>query len=368
MKKIVVYVRNKNIRPSDYYRVVQYAKGFDAEVIIRSAIPDKIDRWCLDAKQKSVVRILLLITCYLFTLLNFLRGYIQDKKFQPHVVIVVRELFPRKMLPFVGAMLTKRCQQFNYVWDFDDSIIGTEISNQEAEIYFQYAKRIVVSTPYLKEHLPEYVQEKTSVLPTTDGDLSDIALCSLNEKRKQTFNQFISIVWIATINNLPNLIDVLDYLDLAAREIKERYGKEVHLRVVCNGKIEKECKHIVIDNIIWSRNRAIEEIKGAHIGIMPLMNNQFALGKAGFKLIQYMAGGVPIIASDTGFNSSILNDNVGYKVKHDSETEWVQAIVNLSGDYEVWKKYSENSLKEWNEKYSYQGHLDFWNKLLNNFN
>ena len=57
MKKIVIYVRNKNIRPSDYYRVVQYTKGFDAEVIIRSAIPDIIDRWSLGAKQKSFSRV-----------------------------------------------------------------------------------------------------------------------------------------------------------------------------------------------------------------------------------------------------------------------------------------------------------------------
>ena len=364
MKKVVVYVRNKNIRPSDYYRMVQYTKGFDAEVVIRSAIPDKLDRWSLDAKQKSFLRVLSLVLCYFFVLLNFLRGYVQDKKIQPHAVIVVRELFPRKMLPMFGNMLKKRCQQFHYIWDFDDSIIGTEISNQEAEIYFQYAKHIVVSTPYLKEHLPESVWEKTSVLPTTDGDLSDIDLQVVNKKRKETYKDVINIVWVATINNLPNLLDVLEYLDAAAEKIKKDFAKEVHLRVVCNGKIDKSCKHLIVDNITWSRDKALEEIKNAHMGIMPLMNNQFALGKAGFKLIQYMAGGLPIIASDTGFNSSILNSKVGYKVKQNAEEEWVNAIVSLAENYEVWSTYSTNSLEEWNEKYSYQEHLDFWNDLL----
>ena len=191
MKKVVIYVRNKNIRPSDYYRVVQYTKGFDANVIIRSAIPDKIDRWCLDAKQKSIVRIISLISCYFFILVNFLRGYVQDKKIQPDAVIVVREIFPRKMIFPFGKILMRQCQQFNYIWDFDDSIIGTEISDQEAEIYLQYAKQIVVSTPYLKEHLPERVWNKTCVLPTTDGDLSNLNLCSVNEKRRETYKSII---------------------------------------------------------------------------------------------------------------------------------------------------------------------------------
>lgn len=364
MKKIVVYVRNKNIRPSDYYRVVQYTKRFDAEVIIRSAIPDKIDRWSLGAKQKSFFRIMSLVLCYFFVLVNFLRGYVLDKKIQPHAIIVVRELFPRKMLPVVGNMLRKKCQRFDYIWDFDDSIIGTEISNQEAEIYFQYAKHIVVSTPYLKEHLPKNVWEKTSVLPTTDGDLSDIDLNAVNAKRKETYKDVINIVWVATINNLPNLLDVLDYLDVAAEKIKNKLRKETHLRVVCNGRIEKPCKCLIVDNIVWSREKALEEIKDAHIGIMPLMNNQFALGKAGFKLIQYMAGGLPIIASDTGFNATILNEKVGCKVKQNAMEEWVNAIVSLAEDYDVWSTYSINSLEEWNEKYSYQDHLNFWNELL----
>lgn len=366
MKKIVVYVRNKNIRPSDYYRVVQYTKRFDGEVIIRSAIPDKVDRWCLGARQKSIVRILSLIICYFFVLTNFLWGYVQDKKLQPQAVIVVRELFPRKMLPFVGHMLKKHCQQFEFIWDFDDSIIGTEISNGEAEIYFQYAKHIVVSTPYLKEHLPESVWDKTSVLPTTDGDLADINLNLINEKRKETYKSVINIVWVATINNIPNLLDVLDYLDLAAKKIGEQFGKEVHLKVVCNGKVEKVCKNLIVDNITWSRDRALEEIKNAHIGIMPLMNNQFALGKAGFKLIQYLSGGLPVIASDTGFNASILNDKIGYQVKQNAEEEWINAIVNLSKNYDEWNDYSVKALEEWNEKYSFQEHLDFWNNLLMN--
>lgn len=364
MKQIIVYVRNKNIRPSDYYRVVQYVDQFDAEVTIRSAIPDKIDRWSLDSKQKSISRCIALALCYFFVVTNFIVGYFRDKKIQPDAVIVVREIFPRTIPSVFAKLLENRCKHTPYIWDFDDSIIGSEISQREAEIYFEFAKQIVVSTPYLKEHLPESVQYKTSVLPTTDGDLSDIQLDKVNVKRREVYEKKIHIVWVATANNIPNVLDVLPYLDGAAKKIKQTLNKEVHLRVVCNGKVENNCKHLNVDNITWSREKALGEIKTAHMGIMPLMNNEFALGKAGFKLIQYMAGGLPIIASDTGFNSSILNDKVGYKVKQNAEQEWIDAIYRLSASYDTWSVYSQNSLREWNEKYSFKQHLEFWNNLL----
>ena len=366
MRKVVVYARNKNIRPSDYYRVVQYTAQFDGETIIRSAIPDRIDRWSLDSGKNILARCISLALCYFFIVLNFIKGYFQDKKINPDAIIVVRELFPRKMPKIFKGMLVRSCTRFSYVWDFDDSIIGSEISMDEADIYFKYAKHIVVSTPYLKENLPAEVQDKTSVLATTDGDLSNQDLQLANKYRKEVYDSKIHIVWVATANNIPNVLDVLDYLDAAAKKIKDDFNKEVHLRVVCNAKIERKCETLIIDNITWSRERAIEEIMAAHMGIMPLMNNQFALGKAGFKLIQYMAGGLPIIASDTGFNSTILNDQVGFKVGQNSENEWIDAIVNLSKDYDAWSVYSDNAIKEWNEKYAYQFHLDFWNDLLNN--
>ncbi len=366
MKKVVIYSRNKNIRPSDYYRIIQYTKKINAEITIRSAVPNFIDRWCLDSVGKKCTRILSLFICYFCIIINFIVGFILDIVQRPDKIIVIREIFPRVIPPFFKYLLKKKCQKVDFIWDFDDSIISAvEISKSEAEIYLNNAKHIIVSTPYLKNSLPKFVKNKTDVLCTTDGDLANIDLNEINSIRKDVFINIINVVWVATSSNLPNLLDIVDFFEIAAKKIKKEHGKELHLKVVCNKKVEKDFEFLKVDNIQWTHDVALKEILSAHIGIMPLMNNEFALGKAGFKLIQYMAGGLPVIASSVGFNSSILNGNIGFCVEQNSEKQWVKAIVELSKDYTKWEKFSLNSRREWEEKYSYQSHLDFWNKLIN---
>jgi glycosyltransferase involved in cell wall biosynthesis len=70
------------------------------------------------------------------------------------------------------------------------------------------------------------------------------------------------------------------------------------------------------------------------IGIMPLPDEPWARGKCGYKLIQYMACGLPVIASPVGVNSDIVNDGVnGYLAC--SEHEWEAAIRRLAASVEL---------------------------------
>lgn len=97
---------------------------------------------------------------------------------------------------------------------------------------------------------------------------------------------------------------------------------------------------------------------------MPLNDNEFARGKAGFKLIQYMSGALPVIASNVGYNSSVVKDSFGFCVEQNSMEQWVNAIYALSSDELLWQEYSCSSIKEWNKNYSYLSHLAFWQDLI----
>ena len=84
----------------------------------------------------------------------------------------------------------------------------------------------------------------------------------------------------------------------------------------------------------WSEDEEITSIQGMDIGIMPLPNEPWARGKCGYKLIQYMACGIPVIASPVGVNSDIVNDGVnGYLAC--SEHEWEAAIRRLAASREL---------------------------------
>ncbi|RYY46047.1 MAG: glycosyltransferase [Chitinophagaceae bacterium] len=80
--------------------------------------------------------------------------------------------------------------------------------------------------------------------------------------------------------------------------------------------------------IPWTAATEIEELKLFDIGIMPLLPDPFSEGKCGFKLIQYMAVAVPGVASPTGANEDIVDNEInGFICK--SEEEWLSALKYL---------------------------------------
>jgi hypothetical protein len=67
------------------------------------------------------------------------------------------------------------------------------------------------------------------------------------------------------------------------------------------------------------------------IGIMPLTDTPWARGKCGYKLIQYMACGLPVVASPVGVNADIVEHGVnGFLAS--TETEWRSALGTLLSD------------------------------------
>ena len=54
----------------------------------------------------------------------------------------------------------------------------------------------------------------------------------------------------------------------------------------------------------------IEDLQSFDVGIMPLPDEPWERGKCGFKLIQYMACGKPVVASPVGVNEQIVEDEV----------------------------------------------------------
>ncbi|MDY6943641.1 MAG: glycosyltransferase [Pseudomonadota bacterium] len=61
---------------------------------------------------------------------------------------------------------------------------------------------------------------------------------------------------------------------------------------------------------------------------MPRSKGSSGRGKCGYKLIQYMASGKPVIASPVGVNREIVSDGVDGYLAVNIE-EWLNALKNL---------------------------------------
>ncbi|KQW42137.1 hypothetical protein ASD88_24100 [Pelomonas sp. Root662] len=81
----------------------------------------------------------------------------------------------------------------------------------------------------------------------------------------------------------------------------------------------------------WSQDTEAALTADMDIGIMPLDDSPWSLGKCSYKMLLYMACGIPVVVSDLGMNRDILGmREVGLGVR--SPDDWVEALDALMGD------------------------------------
>ena len=81
----------------------------------------------------------------------------------------------------------------------------------------------------------------------------------------------------------------------------------------------------------WSEQTEVDSLMEFDIGIMPLRDGPFERGKCGYKLIQYMACGLPVVASPVGVNTTLVEHGVnGFLATSLKEWEW--ALRTLAAD------------------------------------
>jgi glycosyltransferase involved in cell wall biosynthesis len=66
---------------------------------------------------------------------------------------------------------------------------------------------------------------------------------------------------------------------------------------------------------------------------MPLIDDEWAQGKCAFKLIQYMACGIPVIASHVGANADVVTPECGFLAR--TSSDWERAFEELYDHPEI---------------------------------
>jgi glycosyltransferase involved in cell wall biosynthesis len=107
------------------------------------------------------------------------------------------------------------------------------------------------------------------------------------------------------------------------------------------------------DYVPWSEAGEIAAIQDMDIGIMPLMDDPWERGKNGYKLIQYMAVGLPVVASPVGVNTEIVQPGVNGLLAS-SEVEWRDALTTLVINSKLRLKMGAAGRKRVVETYSIQ--------------
>jgi glycosyltransferase involved in cell wall biosynthesis len=135
---------------------------------------------------------------------------------------------------------------------------------------------------------------------------------------------------IAWVGNPENLV-YLEMLRPALARLAARHPA-LRLRVICSEF--PDWPEVRIEQVQWSPAAEIAALAGAHIGVMPLTDDEWARGKCAFKLLQYMAASLPCVASPVGANAeAVIEGRTGYHARDASE--WEYALERLIGSAEL---------------------------------
>jgi glycosyltransferase involved in cell wall biosynthesis len=132
-----------------------------------------------------------------------------------------------------------------------------------------------------------------------------------------------ALVWIGLPGNLSYLELVRPAIGVLAREFPG-----LALRIICSRF--PDWPEVPIEQVEWTEESAPAALASASIGIMPLPDDEWARGKGGFKLLQYMAARLPCVASPVGSNREIVvAGETGYFPADDRG--WLEALRILLG-------------------------------------
>jgi len=112
-----------------------------------------------------------------------------------------------------------------------------------------------------------------------------------------------TIVWIGSPENLV----YLEMIRPALARLAGRY-RTLKMRVICSRF--PDWPEVNIERIAWSSATEAQALAAAHIGVMPLTDDEWTRGKCAFKLLQYMAAALPCVASPVGANTEAVIDGV----------------------------------------------------------
>jgi glycosyltransferase involved in cell wall biosynthesis len=236
------------------------------------------------------------------------------------LIWIEKELFP--WVPAWGEVLLDALG-IPYVVDYDDAIFHNYDLHPNRLVRFclgtkidQVIKRaavVVVGNDYLGDRARRAGAKRVEYLPTViDLERYQMAL----KPRETPF----TIGWIGS----PATAKYIQLVQPALSEVC-RNGKA---RVVLVGSGPVKLADVPVVVLPWSEDSEVAAIQGFDVGIMPLPDEPWERGKCGYKLIQYMACGRPVIASPVGINRQIVEQGVNGFLASDM-TDWVTSLNEL---------------------------------------
>jgi len=239
------------------------------------------------------------------------------------------------------------------IYDFDDAFFHNYDSSPKPLVRALLGKKLqplmrraaacCCGNAYLEDYASRFCR-RTLIVPTvvdTDSYKPGAAFRGPSDP--------LVIGWIGSPTTWRYLRPLLPLLEELVRE------RGVRVRVVGAGPQAETDRFPGLDLVEWTEAREVADVQAMDIGIMPLPDETWALGKSGYKLIQYMACGLPVVASPVGVNSDIVrHGETGFLAA--TPEQWSLFLKQLLDDPDLRLRMGCAGRKRAEEEYSLQVH------------
>ena len=218
----------------------------------------------------------------------------------------------------------------------------------------KYAKHVIVCTPKLDDFVKKINPNTTDISSTINTEV-------YLPKSNYEIEGKIVIGWSGSHSTSKYLYLLKDVL----LELK----KDLDFKLLVIGDSNFNIEGLDVEAIEWKLESEVLNLIRIDIGLYPLPDEEWVYGKSGLKALQYMALGIPTIATAIGANFRVIEDGVsGFLIPHNNLPLWKQRIFDLNSDINLRKTLGKNARDRVESFYSIKKnknkYLDIFNNLL----
>lgn len=239
-----------------------------------------------------------------------------------------------ELLPFVPRRVETafRRERRPFIAEYDDalfhryglspSVVVRSVLGGKIDAVMREAACVIVGNRYLAQRAQRVGAARVEIIPTV-VDVRRYAPVVHQQRAR------LVIGWIGSPVTQQYLLAVHE----ALREVCTRHNAVLRL-VGARGDIAEQLYGIPMECVPWTEQDETRLLSGMDVGIMPLLDGPWERGKCGYKLVQYMACGLPVLASPVGVNSEIVTPGVNGFLPVSTQ-DWVTALSSLLGSVQL---------------------------------
>jgi glycosyltransferase involved in cell wall biosynthesis len=264
-------------------------------------------------------------------------------------------LCEHEVFPFLPAIAETFISKLNsrFILDYDDAAYCKyerwPVLRGKIGSLMRAAERVVVGNSHLASYALQFTPH-VSVIPTV------VNLAAYTNRQDAAACSRVRIAWIGTPLTA-------SYLQPLVPELERVQKKHPHVGFRLIGAGNFFTNGLRTETREWSVTTEAQLLSECDIGIMPLSDTEFTRGKCGLKLIQYMACGLPVVASPVGANCEIVEENRNGFLAANAR-EWFEKLDALVASAELRKRLGTSGRAKVAAQYTLEHGLSKWLEIL----